>query len=69
MVPAEKIPEPWPPSLASRHRPLYNGPAEGWRAGRNPGVVGHSEGIFLTKPKIRPRGGSNPGPGGATRKP
>jgi hypothetical protein len=31
--------------------------------------VGHNEGIFLTKPEIRPRGGSNPGPGGATRKP
>jgi hypothetical protein len=31
--------------------------------------AGHNEGIFLTKPEIRHRGGSNPGPGGATRKP
>jgi hypothetical protein len=29
--------------------------------------AGHNEGIFLTKPEIRPRGGSNLGPGGATR--
>jgi hypothetical protein len=30
--------------------------------------MGHSEGIFLTKPEIRSRGESNPGLGGATRK-
>jgi hypothetical protein len=45
MVRAKKNPETCPPppphtSLAGRHRPLYTGPAGGWRAGRNPGVGG-----------------------------
>jgi hypothetical protein len=38
MVLTEKIFETCPPSLADRHRPLCNGPAGGWRAGRNPGA-------------------------------
>jgi hypothetical protein len=69
MVPAEKIPEPWPPSLADRHHPLCNGPAGGWRAGRNPEAGGAQRGDFLTKAEIRPREVWNPEPGGATRKP
>jgi hypothetical protein len=69
MVLAEKIPEPWSPSLAGRHRPLCNGSAGGWRAGRNPGACGAQRRDFLTKPKIRPRGGWNLGPGGTTWKP
>jgi hypothetical protein len=72
MVLAKKISEPWPagpPSLAGHHRPLYNGTAGGWRAGRNQERARHSEGIFLTKPEIHHREGSNPGPGGTTRKP
>jgi hypothetical protein len=31
--------------------------------------AGHGEGIFLTKPEIRPLGGLNPRPRGVTRKP
>ena len=50
IVSAEKIREPWPPSLANCHRPLCNGPAGGWRAGRNSRAGRHIEGIFLTKP-------------------
>jgi hypothetical protein len=69
MVPAKKIPEPWPPSLAGHHRPLCTCPAGGWRAGRNPGAGGAQQGGGLTNPEINPRGGSNSGPGGATRKP
>jgi hypothetical protein len=49
--------------------PFCNGPARGWRAGYRPRErVGHSKGIFLTKPKIRPQGESNPRSRGATRK-
>jgi hypothetical protein len=33
MVPARKSPNPGPPSIADRHRPLCNGPVGGWRAG------------------------------------
>jgi hypothetical protein len=69
IVLAEKIPEPCSPSLAGRYRPLCNGPAGGWRIGRNPGVDGAQRGDFLTKPKIRARGGSNQKPRVATRKP
>jgi hypothetical protein len=54
-----------PPSRAGRHRPFCNDPAEGWHAGRNPGAGGAQPGDFLTKPEIRHRGGSNPGPRGA----
>jgi hypothetical protein len=53
MVPAEKIPEPCPPSLEGRHRPLYNGPAIWWRAGRNTGAGRAQQEDFLTKPEIR----------------
>jgi hypothetical protein len=63
-----KSPNPGPLSLAGRHCPL-NGPARGWRAGRNQERARHKERIFLTKPEIRPSRGSNPGPEGATRKP
>ena len=35
---SRKNPRTLPPSLAGRHRPLCNGPAGGWRAGRNPGA-------------------------------
>jgi hypothetical protein len=33
--PDRENPEPWPPSLAGRHRPLCNGLVGGWRAGCN----------------------------------
>jgi hypothetical protein len=52
IVPAEKIPEPFPPSLAGRYRPLCNGSAGGWRTGRNPGVGGAQRGDFLPSPKF-----------------
>jgi hypothetical protein len=58
MVPAEKIQEPWPPSLAGRHRPLCNGPAEGWRAGRNQERTGHNEGIFFNQTRNSPSKGT-----------
>jgi hypothetical protein len=70
MIPAEKIPEPWPSSLAGRHHPLYNGPAGGWRTGRNLGASGAQRGdFFLNQARNSPLMGSNPGHGGATRKP
>jgi hypothetical protein len=55
MVPAEKIPEPWPPSLADRHHPLCNGPAGGWRAGRKSGR-GTTRGFFNQGRNSSPRG-------------
>jgi hypothetical protein len=64
MVSVEKILKLYPPSLAGRYCPLCNGPFGGWHVERNPGAAGHIERIFLTKPE-----GSNPKPGGATRKP
>jgi hypothetical protein len=69
MVPAEKIPNPSPPSLAGRHCPLCNSQPEGGEQDVTREQAEHNEEIFLTKPEIRPRGGSNPVPGGATRKP
>jgi hypothetical protein len=44
MVPAQKTPNPSLPSIAGRHRPLCNGLAGGWRAGRNPGAGGTQRG-------------------------
>jgi hypothetical protein len=61
MVPAEKIPEPWPPSLAGRHRPLYNGPAGGWRAGCNPGAGGAQREDFFNQARNSPPMGIEPG--------
>jgi hypothetical protein len=55
MVPTEKISELWPPSLAGHHRPLCS-PTGGWAQDVTRERVGHNEGIFLTKSKIRPRG-------------
>jgi hypothetical protein len=60
MVPAEKIPEPWPPSLAGRHRPLCNGPAGGWRAGRNSGAGRAQRGDFFNQAKKSPPRGIKP---------
>jgi hypothetical protein len=44
MVLAEKISKLWPPSLAGRHRPLYND-----LAGHNPGASSAQREDFLTK--------------------
>jgi hypothetical protein len=52
----KKSPNPGSPSLAGHHRPLCNGPAGGWRAGRNQERAGHNEGIFLTMHEIGPEG-------------
>jgi hypothetical protein len=60
MVPAEKILEPWPPSLAGRHRPLCNGPAGGWRAGRNPRAGGAQRGDFFNQARNSPPRGIEP---------
>jgi hypothetical protein len=71
MVPAEKIPEHWPP--------ITNGPASTVHSATAQPEGGaqdivtqermwHSEGIFLTKPENSLPGESNPGLGGATRK-
>jgi hypothetical protein len=69
MVSPRKTPNPGPPLLAGHHRPPWNGPAAGWRTGRNPRAGEAQRRHFLTKSEIRPRRGSNPGPGNATRKP
>jgi hypothetical protein len=70
MVPVEKTPEPWPPSLTGRsiaHSAMAQ--LEGGTQDIDPRErAGHNE-FFLTKPEIRPRGGLNSRPGGATRKP
>jgi hypothetical protein len=61
MAPAEKTPEPWPPSLTARST-AHSATAqpEGGAQDIDPREwAGHSERIFLTKPKIRPRGGLN----------
>ena len=71
MVPAEKIPEPWPPITNGSASTVHSATAQ--PEGGAQDIVtrermGHSEGIFLTSLKIRSRGESNPGLGGATRK-
>jgi hypothetical protein len=71
-VPVEKTPEPWPPitngSATSAHFAMAQ--ARGWHAeDRTREWMRHSEGIFLTRPKICPTRGSNPRPRGATREP
>jgi hypothetical protein len=69
MVPAEKPPKPWSPiTNGPINCPLCNGLAGGWHAGfRSLRADGAQRGFFLTKPEIRPRGGSKPGPGGLAK--
>jgi hypothetical protein len=50
-VPAEKIPEPLPPITSGSSLPTLQR-----RTGRKPGADRRNEGIFLTKPEIRPEG-------------
>jgi hypothetical protein len=50
----ENPPNPSPPSLAGRHRPLCNGPAGGWRAGRNPEAGGAQRGDFFNQAQNSP---------------
>jgi hypothetical protein len=56
IVSAKKIPKSWPPSLAGHHRPLCNGPPEGWCVGRNPEAGGALRGDFLTNQKFASEG-------------
>jgi hypothetical protein len=58
MVSAEKIPEPWPPSLAGRYHPLCNGPAGGWP---NPGAGGAQRVNFFNQARSSPPRGIEPG--------
>jgi hypothetical protein len=72
MAPAEKTPEPPPPPSLTGQSTAHSATAqlEGSAQDSDPRErVGHSEGIFLTKPEICPQGRSNPGPRGVTRKP
>jgi hypothetical protein len=72
MVPSEKIPEPWPP-ITNRATSTVDSATVQPEGGTQDIVtrerLGHSEGIFLTKPENSPSRGSNLGLGGATRKP
>jgi hypothetical protein len=56
IVSAEKIPEPWPPSLANCHCPFHNGPARGCAQDVTRVRARHNKGIFLPSQKIVPEG-------------
>jgi hypothetical protein len=60
MVSTEKIPEPWPPSLVGRHRPLATAHPEGGAQDVTRERARHNDGIFLIKPEIRPSRGVEP---------
>jgi hypothetical protein len=71
-LPVEKTPEHWPPITSGPTTTAHSATAQtgGWRVGdRTRERTRHSEGIFLTRPEIRPMRGSNPRPRGATWEP
>jgi hypothetical protein len=71
-VPVEKTPEPWPPITNGPATTAHSATAQagGWRTrDRTQERTRHNEGIFLTRPEIRPTRGSNLRPRGATREP
>jgi hypothetical protein len=50
MVPAEKIPEPWPPITNEPTSTVQNGPTGGWRTGhRNPRADETQQGDFFNQ--------------------
>jgi hypothetical protein len=57
MVPTEKIPEPWPPITNKPTSIVHSATAQPEDIVTRK-RMGHNEGIFLTKPKISPRGKS-----------
>jgi hypothetical protein len=67
MVPTDKNPRTLTP-ITSR-RPLCNGPAGGWRTGRNPRAGGAQQCDIFNQVRNLPPRGSNLRPEGATRKP
>jgi hypothetical protein len=69
--PVRKKPRTLPPALTGRSTGhSATAQTEGGAQDIDPrDRAGHNEGIILTKPEIRPRERSNPGPGVATWKP
>jgi hypothetical protein len=69
-IPAEKIPEHWP-LITSGAVTAHSATAQpkGGAQDVTRERVRHIEGIFLNKPEIHPRRGSNPRPEGVTWKP
>jgi hypothetical protein len=71
-VPVEKTTKLWPPITNGSATTVHSATVQigWWRAGdRTRERTRHSEGIFLTRPEIRPTKGSNLRPQGATQEP